>query len=167
MNGTAETPERAAFLRRYGHLFEHSPWVVERAFALGPFADDEALHAALMRVVAEAGLEMQRRLIAAHPELGARVALSAESDAEQTGAGLRQLSEAEFARFAALNAAYREKFGLPFVICVRRHDKASILAALARRLAHDAATEHEAALAEIGAITRLRLADLALAAAPA
>ena len=149
-----------AFLRRYGHLFEHSPWVVERAHALRPFPDDAALHAALMRVVAEAGEEMQRRLIAAHPELGASVALTKESDAEQSGAGLRGLSNDEFGRFAALNAAYREKFGFPFIICVRRQDKASILAAFTRRLAHDAATEHAAALAEIGEITRLRLADM-------
>ncbi len=152
-------------MRRFGHLFEHSPWVVERAYTRGPFADEEALHAALMAVVMEAGPALQRRLIAAHPELGAKVALTRESEAEQSGAGLRHLSEAEFARFTALNAAYRKKFGQPFIICVRQHDKAGIFAAFEARLNRDAATEHKAALAEIGQITRLRLRDMLAAAA--
>lgn len=155
-----EAAGRDEFVARYGHLFEHSPWVVERAWEKRPFADAAALHGAMVAVVDEAGEDMQRRLIAAHPELGAKVALTRESESEQLGAGLRALSAAEFARFEALNAAYREKFGLPFIICVRLQTKASIFAAFEARLQHDAAAERAAALREIGMITRLRLDDM-------
>ncbi len=115
--------DRDGFVRAYGHLFEHSPWVVERAWQQRPFADEAALHAALMRVVDKASEAEQLALIRAHPELGTGVALTADSEAEQTGAGLKRLSPEEFARFTALNAAYREKFGFPFIICVRLHSK--------------------------------------------
>ncbi len=147
-------------MKRYGQVFEHSAWVARRAWARRPFANEAALHAAMMLAVKQAGLAMQRALIAAHPELGAAVALTPASEAEQKGAGLRHLDEAEFARFQALNAAYREKFGLPFVICVAHYDKAGILAAFERRLANDPAAEHAAALHEIGEITWLRLAEM-------
>ncbi len=146
---------------RYLGLFEHSPWVVERAFAAAPFADAAALHSALLRAVETAGEEAQLDLIRAHPELAAReVPLTEASSAEQEGAGLRALSPAEHAHFAALNMAYGKKFGHPFIICVRLHSKTGILEAFARRLENDAATEREAALAEIGKITWLRLCDL-------
>ncbi len=153
-------PSRDGFVTKFGHLFEHSPWVVERAWALGPFADEDALHAAMMRVVAEAGDAAQLALIRAHPELAARTALTAESDAEQAGAGLKHLTAAEFERFAELNAAYREKFGFPFIICVRLQTKASIFAAFEQRLHNGAAAEQAQALREIGLITRLRLQDM-------
>ena len=146
---------------RLRDIFEHSPWVAERALALGPFADRAALHAAMMRVVAEAGDNEILALLRAHPELAAReVPLTEASADEQTGAGLRALSPGEFARFAALNEAYRTKFGFPFIICVKMHSKADILAAFARRLENDEATERRQALAEIGHITRLRLETL-------
>ncbi len=146
---------------QYLGLFEHSPWVVERAFAHAPFADAQALHAAMLRVVDEAGEDAQLALIRAHPELAAREApLTEASSAEQQGAGLRALTAAEFTQFAALNAAYGAKFGFPFIICVRLHDKAGILAEFARRLGNDAAAERAAALAEIGKITWLRLKDM-------
>jgi 2-oxo-4-hydroxy-4-carboxy-5-ureidoimidazoline decarboxylase len=146
---------------RFSGLFEHSPWVVTRA-GNGPFADAAALHRALMDVVMQAGFDEQLALIRAHPELGAKqVKLTQASDAEQAGAGLQALSEEEFAAFTALNAAYRDKFGFPFIICVRMHSKAQILKILARRLENDAAVEHAQALFEIGHIARLRLQDLA------
>lgn len=151
---------QAEFIAAYGALFEHSPWVVERAWARGPFADDAALHGAFMAVVNAAQEAEQLALIRAHPELGAKIALTEASTAEQMGAGLKALSAAEFAEFQALNAAYREKFGFPFVICVRRHTKASILAAFRARLNHDVAAERAEALSQIGEIARLRLEDL-------
>lgn len=112
-----------------------------------------------MAVVHDASPEEQLALIRAHPELAGRaaVALTEASAAEQASAGLDRLSQAEFDRFHALNAAYRDKFGFPFIICVRRTDKAGILAAMERRLANDRDTEIEKALAEIGEIVRLRL----------
>lgn len=150
------------FVARYGALFEHSPWVVERAAARQPFAD---LHAGLMQVVADATPEERLALIRAHPELAGRAAidqtLTAASTAEQASAGLDRLTEAEYARFHALNAAYGARFGFPFIICVRLTDKAGILAAMEARLANEREAEIAAAIAEIGRIVRLRLEDMA------
>ncbi len=137
-------------------LFEHSPWVEARADA-GASSGDR--HADLMAVVRAATPEEQLALIRAHPELAgkAAVALTEASAAEQASAGLDRLTQEEYGRFHALNAAYRQKFGFPFIICVRLTDKAGILAAMERRLANDRDTEIAAALDEIGEIVRLRL----------
>lgn len=139
-------------------LFEHSPWVEARADA-APASGDR--HADLMAVVRAAAPDERLALIRAHPDLAGRAAvdgaLTAASAAEQASAGLDRLTPDEHARFGALNAAYRERFGFPFVICARRADKAGILAAMERRLANDRATEIAAALDEIGEIARIRL----------
>jgi 2-oxo-4-hydroxy-4-carboxy-5-ureidoimidazoline decarboxylase len=139
-------------------LFEHSPWVEARADAR-PSSGDRL--ADLMAVVRDAAPGEQLALIRAHPELAGKAAvdgsLTEASAAEQASAGLDRLSQAEFDRFHALNAAYRERFGFPFIICVRLTDKAGILAAMERRLANDRDTEIAAALHEIGEIVRLRL----------
>ncbi|HYJ29947.1 MAG TPA: 2-oxo-4-hydroxy-4-carboxy-5-ureidoimidazoline decarboxylase [Allosphingosinicella sp.] len=137
-------------------LFEHSLWVEERADAR-PSSGDR--HADLMAVVYDASAEEQLALIRAHPELAGRAAvdLTADSAAEQASAGLDRLTPAEFDRFHALNDAYAQKFGFPFIICVRLTDKAGILAAMERRLANDRDTEIATALGEIGEIVRLRL----------
>jgi 2-oxo-4-hydroxy-4-carboxy-5-ureidoimidazoline decarboxylase len=139
-------------------LFEHSPWVEERADAR-PSSGDR--HADLMAVVRDAAPEEQLALIRAHPELAGKAAvdgaLTEASAAEQASAGLDRLTRAEFDRFHALNDAYRAKFGFPFIICVRLTDKAGILAAMERRLANDRDSEIATALDEIGKIVRLRL----------
>lgn len=143
-------------------LFEHSPWVEERADA-GPSSGDR--HADLMAVVNEATLEEQLALIRAHPELAGKAAvdktLTDASAAEQASAGLDRLTPQEYEQFHALNAAYREKFGFPFIICVRLTDKAGILAAMQVRLANDRETEIATAIGQIGEIVRLRLEDMA------
>ncbi|MFT4199008.1 MAG: 2-oxo-4-hydroxy-4-carboxy-5-ureidoimidazoline decarboxylase [Pseudoxanthomonas sp.] len=150
--------DEAAFVARYRELFEHSPWVVERAARLRPFAD---LHAGLMAVVHAATDEDKERLIRAHPELAGKAAidrtLTDASAAEQASAGLDRLTPDEYARFHALNAAYRERFGFPFVICVRLIDKAGILAAMQRRLGNGRDAEIATAIEQIGQIVRLRL----------
>ena len=152
----------AEFVERLGFLFEHSPWVVERAARRRPFSD---LHAGLMKVVTDADEKDQLALVRAHPELAGKAAidrtLTAESAAEQASAGLDRLTGAEFDRFHALNAVYAARFGFPFVICVRLTDKAGILAAMEARLDNDPQTELATALAEIGKIVRLRLEDAA------
>ena len=151
-----------AFIRRYGALFEHSPWVVMRAAARLPLGD---VHAGLMAVVHEATPEDQLKLIRAHPELAGKAAidrtLTAASAAEQASAGLDRLTQEEFDRFHALNAAYGARFGFPFILCVRLTDKAGILAAMEERLGNDRETEIATAIAEIGQIVRLRLKDMA------
>jgi 2-oxo-4-hydroxy-4-carboxy-5-ureidoimidazoline decarboxylase len=143
-------------------LFEHSPWVEARADAR-PSSGDR--HADLMAVVHDATPEEQLALIRAHPELAGKAAvdgtLTEASAAEQASAGLDRLSQAEFDRFNALNAAYHDKFGFPFIICVRLTDKAGILAAMERRLGNDRETEIAEALAQIGEIVRLRLETIA------
>jgi len=143
-------------------LFEHSPWVEARADQR-PSSGDR--HADLMGVVQDAAPEEQLALIRAHPELAGKAAidgrLTEASAAEQAGAGLDRLTRAEFDRFHALNAAYSDKFGFPFIICVRLTDKAGILAAMERRLGNDRDTEIAEALAQIGEIVRLRLKDMA------
>jgi 2-oxo-4-hydroxy-4-carboxy-5-ureidoimidazoline decarboxylase len=143
-------------------LFEHSPWVEARTDER-PSSGDR--HADLMAVVHEATEEEQLALIRAHPELASKAAvdgtLTRASAAEQASAGLDRLTQAEFDRFHALNAAYRDKFGFPFIICVRLTDKAGILAAMERRIANDRDTEIVTAIEQIGEIVRLRLGDTA------
>jgi 2-oxo-4-hydroxy-4-carboxy-5-ureidoimidazoline decarboxylase len=156
--------ERGRFVALYGPLFDHSPWVVERAWDMQPFADAKALHCAFLRVIAEAGREERLALARAHPELADKVAmaqgLTASSAREQAGAGLDRLSPAEYETFHALNRAYREKHGFPFIICVKLNDRASILAAMSARLDQDSEAELDEAMTQVGLISRLRLAEL-------
>ncbi len=146
-----------------GFAFEDSPWIARAAAVRRPFASMEALHAAMVAIVAAAPSPAQVALIAAHPDLAGRVAregrLTAASRAEQAAAGLDALTPEEIARFDADNRAYRAKFGFPFVICAREHDKASILAALERRVQNARADEIATALGEIAKIARLRLEE--------
>jgi OHCU decarboxylase len=156
--------DREAFTARFGPLFEHSPWVAENAYDRRPFGDRDELHAALCAAMYEAPRERQLALIRAHPDLAGRAAiegtLTPDSRREQSSAGLDRLSADEYEAFTGTNAAYSARFGFPFVICVRGHDKASILAAAASRLEHDRDEEVAVALAEIAKIARLRLEDM-------
>ena len=148
------------FVTELAEVFEHAPWVAEAAAAGRPYPTVAALHDAMMRAVRAAPRERQSAFIAGHPELGGRVKradLTGDSQAEQRGLGLDRLSAEEFERFSRLNAAYREKFGFPFIVCVRRHTRDSILKQFERRFGHDIGTERTRALEEIGLITRLRL----------
>lgn len=153
--------DKAAFVARFGALFEHSPWVVERAATLRPFDD---LLGGLMSAVHRASPEDQLSLIRAHPELAGKAAidqtLTDASAAEQASAGLDRLTPAEYGKFHALNHAYSEQFGFPFIICVRLTDKAGILAAIENRLENDRDAEIATALAQIGEIVRLRIEAL-------
>jgi 2-oxo-4-hydroxy-4-carboxy-5-ureidoimidazoline decarboxylase len=143
-------------------LFEHSAWVEARADAR-PSSGNR--HADVMAVVHAATPDEQLALICAHPELAGKAAidrtLTDASQAEQASAGLDRLTPPEFARFHELNAAYRERFGFPFIICVRLTDKAGILAAMGHRLTNTREAEIATAIAQIGEIVRLRLEDAA------
>jgi OHCU decarboxylase len=150
------TGDREAFVATYGPLFEHSPWVAEDAYAHGPYADRAALYDGLVAAMYAAPRERQVALVRAHPELAGKVA-TVDSEQEQSSAGLDRLERAEYERLTTANAAYREKFGFPFVICVRDHDKASILAAAQARVRNDPDTELRTALAEIARIAHHRL----------
>jgi 2-oxo-4-hydroxy-4-carboxy-5-ureidoimidazoline decarboxylase len=153
--------DRGAFVAAIGDVFEYADWVADAAFAVRPFPTVEALHAAMIKAVTSSPAEKQLAFIRDHPELGSKVAqaghLTEDSKAEQGSLGLDRLSAEEFHRFETLNAAYHEKFGFPFVICVRRHTRDSVLSQFSRRLTNAADAERAAALHEIGLITRLRL----------
>jgi len=157
------TLDRDAFTQTLHFAFELSPWVVERAWDARPFASVEAMHEAMMAVLDAATTADKLALIRAHPELAGKAAiakqLTAESNAEQASAGLDRLTPEEFARFHALNAAYAERFGFPFIICVRLNDKDSILKAMAARLSNDEASEIAEAITQVGLISKLRLFD--------
>lgn len=165
-----ERPSRmsvARFVEAYGGVFEHSPWIAERAHGLelGPAHDCAAgVHNALARVFRSAPEEERLSVLNAHPDLAGKLAaakrLTAESTAEQAGAGLDALTDAERAQFTQLNDAYVRKHGFPFIIAVRDHDKASILAAFERRIGNDRATELAEACRQVERIARLRLEDM-------
>jgi 2-oxo-4-hydroxy-4-carboxy-5-ureidoimidazoline decarboxylase len=154
--------DRETFVAALGDIFEHAPWVAEGAYAKRPFGSVVALHDAMMAVVRAAPRDQQLAFLRGHPELGGKVAragaMTADSKAEQGGLGLDRLSDDQFVRFARANAAYADKFGFPFIVCVRNHTSAeSILGVFEQRVTNDSETELAAALAEIGFITRLRL----------
>jgi 2-oxo-4-hydroxy-4-carboxy-5-ureidoimidazoline decarboxylase len=159
--------DKAGFVDALGDIFEHAPWVAEAAHAKRPFATLVALHRAMTAAVRAAGSDRQLALVKGHPDLAGKAALAgamtSASTSEQASAGLDQLSEEEFAKFHRLNDAYRNRFGMPFIICVRRHTKDSILRQFARRLENDAVVERDAALAEIFRIVALRLDDRVVA----
>src|SRR5262245_22621922 len=153
--------DTSGFVRALGNIFEHAPWVAETVAAARPFRSLVSLYEAMADAVRAADADRQRTLITGHPDLAGKAAragaLTASSEAEQASAGLDRLSEEEFARFHRLNDAYRSKFGVPFIICVRRHTKDSILRQFERRLQNEPPAETEIALTEICRIAALRL----------
>jgi len=158
---------RDAFVAKYGSIFEHSPWIAERAFdlELGPAHDSATgLHNALSRMFRSASRDERLSVLTAHPDLAGKLAqagrLTAESTAEQAGAGLDMLTDGERDTLTRQNADYVAKHGFPFIIAVRDHDKASIMAAIARRIDNDSETEFAEACRQVERIAEFRLMDL-------
>jgi OHCU decarboxylase len=151
--------EREAFVARFGALYEHSPWVAERAFR--PGITDSEVADALREAMDAASADEQLALIRAHPDLGEKVGvLTAHSRSEQAGLGLDRLPQDQYERFMATNAAYRDRFGIPFVVCVREHrSPESILENAEARLGNSREQELATALGEVAKIARLRLDD--------
>lgn len=156
----SELPQ-VEFVRALDGIFEHSPWIAERTWLKRPFADAEALMDSLAQTLMEASPEEQLALIKAHPELAGRAAiageLTVESAGEQASARLDACSAEEFARLHALNAAYRERFGFPFILAVRGLDRRTIIERFAQRVSCDPAEEFAEALRQIVRIASLRL----------
>ncbi|HEX6691258.1 MAG TPA: 2-oxo-4-hydroxy-4-carboxy-5-ureidoimidazoline decarboxylase [Burkholderiales bacterium] len=157
--------DRQAFVARFGGVFEHSPWVAERAWEKRPFASVEALHRAMVETVSRAKRAEQLAMICAHPELAGREAkageLTADSSSEQARLGFTSLSRDEFLRMGELNRRYREKFGFPCIVALRLHaNRAGVMAEMERRLGNNAETELATALEQIGHIARGRLEKL-------
>lgn len=152
-------------MARFGGVVEDSRWVADEVWAARPFAGVADLHAAFERVLRHAGEELQLAVLRAHPELAVAggtdaAALSAESAAEQRGAGLDRLAAERRERLATGLRAYRERFGFPFVACVRDHGGAGLEELLAARADATPEDERATALAEVSRIARHRLEDL-------
>ncbi len=158
--------EKQEFIDRFGGVFEHSPWVAERAFDTGiatPLkaeAVKHAMNAAFRAASAKERLEVLR----AHPDLAGKLAVAGEltedSRKEQAGAGLDRLTQNEHNRFTKLNTIYMNKFGFPFIIAVKGHDKASILEAFETRVDNSAETELQTASGEVERIAGFRIDDI-------
>ena len=151
----------------FGKVYEHSPWIAERAFSARPaggFVSRGQLHAALVATVHSATEGEQVALLRAHPEIAGKEAvagtMTAESVSEQAVAGLTALTRAEVESLRALNGQYQAQFGFPFIIVARNNTKAAIFGTLAARLHNSREMELRNALAQVGEIARLRLADL-------
>ena len=157
---TVNALAREDFVRVVGPVFEHSPWIAQAVADQRPFGSVQALWEAMCTVVRQSPEERQIALIRAHPDLVGRAVLTAESQGEQTAAGLMDLTPEEAARFKEYNAEYKARLGFPFVICARLNKKDAILAAFPQRLRHTPAQERATALEEIYKIARLRLDDL-------
>ena len=151
--------DREAFAGAIGWVFEGSPWVAERAWNQRPFATLDALHDAMASAVAAASRAEQLALLRAHPDLGARADMSDASSREQAGAGLDAPTGDELDRLRALNAAYREKFGFPFLYAVKGSTTHDILNALERRLTSMRDAEEQEALRQVYRIARFRLEE--------
>jgi 2-oxo-4-hydroxy-4-carboxy-5-ureidoimidazoline decarboxylase len=149
------------FVAALANIFEYSPWIAEAAASFRPFAGVKQLFDAMKAGVDRAPSELRLALIKAHPDLASKTqraaGLTAESNAEQNSVGLDRLSDAEYEAFERVNNAYRAKFGFPYIVCVRRHTRDSILRDFERRLPNDAKSETQKSVEEICRIAALRL----------
>ncbi len=152
--------DAAGFVAAVGWVFEHSPWVAQRASQSRPFPSVDALHAAMTEQVERATFAECLALLEAHPDLGARARLSEASTQEQAGAGLDSLTPAEFDELHRLNRAYRHRFGFPFLLAVRGSTKHDILRALQARMEASPEDEYREALRQVYRIARFRLEGL-------
>ncbi|MDP3979690.1 MAG: 2-oxo-4-hydroxy-4-carboxy-5-ureidoimidazoline decarboxylase [Pseudomonas sp.] len=158
---------REDFVKVFADIYEHSPWVAEKAFELGldqSIDEVDGLHQRMADILLSASHEAQLALINAHPDLAGKAAirgeLTASSTSEQAGAGISECSAEEFARFTELNDAYKAKFGFPFIKAVKGSNRQQILAAFETRIHHSAEQEFQTALAEINKIALFRLQAL-------
>ncbi|MFS2124542.1 2-oxo-4-hydroxy-4-carboxy-5-ureidoimidazoline decarboxylase [Pseudomonas sp. Pseusp97] len=159
--------DRAAFVKAFADIYEHSPWVAEKAYDLGvddSLNDIELLHQRMADILLSASHEAQLALINAHPDLAGKAAirgeLTASSTAEQAGAGIQDCTAEEFARFTELNDAYKARFGFPFIKAVKGSNRHQILAAFEERIHNTPEQEFQTALAEINKIAMFRLQQL-------
>ena len=148
------------FVALLGGLFEQTPQIAALAWQKRPFQDWQHLFHHLITTVVSLPDSEQVRLIRVHPDLGSRLKMAEASVREQVGAGLDQLTSAEYQLFQAYNQQYQEYFGFPFIIAVRNHTKASILQAFTERMLNERLQEQCIAIAEIIEIARWRLLDI-------
>jgi OHCU decarboxylase len=157
----------AEFSAAFGAVYEHSPWIAERAFALKPpqgFSSRATVHAALVATVQSASEDEKLALLNSHPELAGKESaagtLTNESTREQAAAGLSAMTAEDVAQLRALNAAYVAKFGFPFIIAARNNTQGAIFGAIKSRQLNTRAMEFNNNLMQVGEIARLRLLDI-------
>ena len=151
-----------AFVVAFGDIAEHSPWVAETVAGKRPFADRRAMAEAFLDAVFDASPSRQLALVRAHPDLAGKAAIATlqpDSRKEQAGVGLDRLTGDEFARFTALNEAYRAKFGFPFIFAVKGADKQKILRAFEQRIDNEPEAELATAIRQVGNIIGFRIED--------
>ena len=161
------TMTRAAFVEKFGGVYEHTPWIAENAFDRGlTVHHDDPLDLAnyMAQIIDDADEFKKMALLCAHPDLAGKLAkhgeLTQSSAAEQSSARLDQCSEIEFAEFTSLNIKYKEKFGFPFILAVRDHDRTSILQAFRQRVDNSKSEEIVEALRQVNRIAALRIAAI-------
>ncbi|MCO5730541.1 2-oxo-4-hydroxy-4-carboxy-5-ureidoimidazoline decarboxylase [Rhizobium sp. SSA_523] len=160
--------QRTEFVDRFGGVFEHSPFIAERAYdddlVRGEALNVERVHAALVAVFRVASQEERLGVLRAHPDLAGKLAIAGEltedSRKEQAGAGLDRLSPEEHARFTELNTAYVDKFGFPFIIAVKGLTKDDILQAFEQRIHNSREDEFSTACGQVERIALLRLQSM-------
>ena len=157
----AMTPQE--FLAAYGDIAEHSPWVAREAASFRPFASRDAMIQCFERAVHAANHKAQLALIRAHPDLAAKAKLTDDSTREQAGAGLNDLQAVEFARFTALNEAYKQRFGFPFIFAVKGATTRMILESFEARANNAPDVEFVMALSQVCRIFRFRIEDRVMA----
>ena len=155
------------FMQRFGGVFEHSPWVAEAAFSRGIDTScdtADGLHAKMAEAMHAGTREQQTALLNAHPDLAGKLAaakqLTPESTAEQAGAGLDTLSDAEKARFTHLNNTYKERFKIPYILAVKGKTKQQIVENFEKRLNNSHKQEFAEAINQVQNIAKLRLKDI-------
>ena len=149
--------DRGAFVDLLGSVYEHSPWVADRAWSDRPFESVDDLHGTMERVVEDATRERRLELLRAHPDLGEQTEMTDASVEEQASAGLDQLTPDQYEAFQRLNERYRERFGFPFIMAVRDESPDAIRAAMEERVEHSRSEEFRTAMDEVHTIARLRL----------
>lgn len=147
------------FTARFGDIAEHSPWVASLAAGSRPFGSRDAMIGAFEKATRSASEEKQLALIRAHPDLATKAKLTDDSTREQAGAGLANLTAEEFTRFTALNTAYKDRFGFPFIFAVKGATKHQILASFEQRVHRSTTEEFETAMAQVCRIFRFRIED--------
>lgn len=154
---------KRAYLSRFGGVYEHSEWVAEKAFGMGPPAPED-LPTVMRQIVEDAGHEAQLALLRAHPDLAGKLAktgaLTDESTSEQASAGLDQCTDVEFAEFTALNERYKARFGFPYILAVRGRHRTEILENFRERVNNPPEVEFREALDQVHQIAALRFEAL-------
>lgn len=164
---TPSSLSRDAFVSAFADIYEHSPWVAEKAYDLGLDASVDqidGLHQRMSDILLSASHDAQLALINAHPDLAGKAAVRGElteaSTSEQAGAGIHECTAEEFSRFTELNDAYKAKFGFPFIMAVKGSNRHQILAAFEERIHNSPEAEFSRALAEINKIALFRLQQM-------